>query len=425
MPDTVKFLFEGKHYSSEDYENAINDGQIRTNLSESQVVDATNGTITPRFVGVVSGGDDAICILPKFESASSNSLVKTLVRTLRRYAQNQSESEAFLPDDRNTPAISRIALANWLIKDYGKYGLFKRDIHVLGRDQRGPIAWPSTIERQNAFPTPAGPVYLETLTHSKLRNTNHLVSCLHKYALKECFTDLAALLGYQSLQVSHELAEDLPFKPPEAAIERAISSELRSTHKIRDRALLRTLRNWFKIQDKRSGSRLSLYGTFSFEMVWEQICKSIFSDVSQHWIGDMPRPIWRSTGGNSHNGDPLRPDILRLIPDEKVLLILDAKYYTADLDAMEHLPGVPDVSKQLNYETILRSHPKFDPTYSINNIFLFPASDGPLLSQRGTVDIPSLDGGPIKAVFINAWEAMNMYVRHEVLNKESVMLLVD
>ena len=425
MPNLVKFLLEGNHYSPEEYESVIGDVQIRANLSESQVVEVINRTITPRLVGVVSGGDDAICILPKFEVEPSRSLVKTLVHTLRRYEKNQTEAETFLPDDRNTPTVSRISLANWLIKDYGKHGLFRRDMQVFGQDQRRPTAWSPTIERQTAFSTTAGPVYLETLTHSKVRNTNHLVACLHKYALKECFANLAPLLGYQSLQVNHELAEELPFKPSETTIERAINSELSSTNKIRDKALLRTLRNWFKIKDKESGSRLSLYGTYNFEHVWERICKSIFGDVSPDWIEDMPRPLWRSTGGYSHNGDPLRPDILRLIPDEKVLLILDAKYYAADLDTMEHLPGVPDVSKQLNYETIIRSHPKFDPTYSINNIFLFPAPDGPLLSQRGTVDIPGLDGGPIKTVFINAWEAMNMYVRHETLSLESVMSLVD
>ena len=125
----------------------------------------------------------------------------------------------------------------------------------------------------------------------------------------------------------------------------------------------------------------SIYGTNSFNLVWEKVCAQNFGNVLDSKLSELPlgvcddykdsgdstlieiidRPVWHRTSGDISDGksDTLRPDLISIYEcggsGEYCFGIYDAKYYNIDFhkNTSEYRiigqPGVGDVTKQYLY----------------------------------------------------------------------------
>ena len=126
----------------------------------------------------------------------------------------------------------------------------------------------------------------------------------------------------------------------------------------------------------------SIYGTNSFNLVWEKVCAQNFGNVLNVKLSELPlgvcddykeskdstlieiidRPVWHKTSDNISDGksDTLRPDLISIYEcgdsGEYCFGIYDAKYYNINFHkhASEYKvigqPGVADVTKQYLYQ---------------------------------------------------------------------------
>ncbi len=139
---------------------------------------------------------------------------------------------------------------------------------------------------------------------------------------------------------------------------------------------------------------LSLFGTNSFNLVWEGICADIMDnqldvrlgalqlsiqlkpeyDKKQKLINLIEKPLWSATGKTA--ADTLIPDLVSISGDQ--FIIFDAKYYNAQLEPdnpPKGQPGIESVTKQylyqLAYQKFINDHGFSD----VKNCFLMPTEN--------------------------------------------------
>lgn len=132
-----------------------------------------------------------------------------------------------------------------------------------------------------------------------------------------------------------------------------------------DRELANILFDWLT-ERKRGSAHLTVFGTTSFQYVWEDMC-----DLATAGFGDTvlhqdvaSQPVYR-IGGTMHAPDNQRPDILRLA--HGATNIFDAKWY--DISKGD-LPGTPDVIKSIMYACSIE-----EGRLVSRNAFLMPISE--------------------------------------------------
>ena len=162
-----------------------------------------------------------------------------------------------------------------------------------------------------------------------------------------------------------------------------IQNELNVQYNTRKQLILKAM--YAYVAQKASFNNIdsfSMYGTNSFNLVWEKVCAQNFGNVLNSKLSELPlgvcddykdskdntlieiidRPVWHRTSGDISDGksDTLRPDLISIYEcgdsGEYCFGIYDAKYYNIDFhkNMSEYRvigqPGVGDVTKQYLYQ---------------------------------------------------------------------------
>ena len=136
---------------------------------------------------------------------------------------------------------------------------------------------------------------------------------------------------------------------------------------------------------------LSLFGTNSFNLVWEGICADIMDnqldvrlgalqlptplkpeyDRKQKLIDLIEKPLWSVTGKTA--SDTLIPDLVSITGNK--FIIFDAKYYNAVLEPGQPpkaQPGIESVTKQYLYQLAYQKFITDHAFEGVENCFLMP-----------------------------------------------------
>lgn len=185
----------------------------------------------------------------------------------------------------------------------------------------------------------------------------------------------------------------------------------------------------------------SMFGTNSFNLVWENICASIMNNQLDVPIGQIKlpvplqpgydrkmklidlieKPLWTVTGKMVK--DTLIPDLISIAPSDDgfQFIIFDAKYYNALLEENQQpkaQPGIESVTKQYLYQL---AYQKFitDHRFSeVKNCFLMP-TEKDMIIDKGEVSMKMMsDLGlqNIKVRFLPAKEVYKDYLSGRKMN---------
>ena len=147
----------------------------------------------------------------------------------------------------------------------------------------------------------------------------------------------------------------------------------------RKQSLLKTIYTYIANENvNKEEMNFSLYGTNSFNLIWEKVCSENFESVLDKKLLELPlgvsdeyaskqnkklieiidRPVWHKSNPSVSDGkvDTLRPDLISIYKvdneDAYCFGIYDAKYYCIDFKQKKNgykitgQPGVGDVTKQ-------------------------------------------------------------------------------
>lgn len=227
-----------------------------------------------------------------------------------------------------------------------------------------------------------------------------------------------------------------------------IENELNTQFNTRKQLVLKTM---YAYIDRRGSlydtECLSLFGTNSFNLVWEKICAEIMDnqlDVPlgilklpvplkedynrrQKLIELIEKPLWTITGKCAK--DTLIPDLVSIckVNEQHQFIIFDAKYYNAHLEkgiVPTGQPGIESITKQylyqLAYQRFIEDH-KFS---SVKNCFLLPTENNEI-EDKGEVRMEMLSNlglQDIKIRLIPATMAYDLYLSGSKMDMERLDL---
>ena len=192
---------------------------------------------------------------------------------------------------------------------------------------------------------------------------------------------------------------------------------------------------------------ISLFGTTSFNLVWETVCADVFDNKLEASLLSLPlleplkipsdmmnnnpktlkdiieRPKWVSKDGKTFFSDTLIPDLISIERNGNacVFVILDAKYYTMCLknNKVEGQPGIGDITKQYLYQLAYKTFIELNEIQQVKNCFLMPTEKNDIISV-GYVQVEMLGQMGLESIQVRELPAHRMFEYYLQRKKMSI-----
>ena len=368
------------------------------------------------FVGVIVVAGRVLKCYPKYllnEKEPTEELRK-VIKVLEKYNSKEQIVHMF-NDSSESSSFNLLAVLLFLLQDYFENGVYTNTEEIIECNGSGEILWDKTINETFTLLSENRPYYIELQTRKRVNNDFDYFKRLHECILTMVSKELqdADLLDlFEMIEVDLTDEELGDFGDKEYILYR-IENEINTQFNTRKQLVLKTIYAYID----RKGSLhdrdgLSLFGTNSFNLVWEGICADIMVNQLDTPLGVLhlptplkpeynrrkklieliEKPLWTVTGKTSK--DTLIPDLVTIakINQEWQFIIFDAKYYNAKLEPEEvpkGQPGIESVTKQYLYQLAYQKFITDHGFATVKNCFLMP-TESKLIEDRGEVSLEML-----------------------------------
>lgn len=429
----------------------LDDGEEGEELEERE-----NDKYSFNFVGIIMYKDFIMKCYPKYlneeySDLEKDDMLRTIVQVLKKYGKSEKGVIGMNTDEQDKD-INLLSLIAFIITDFVDNGLYSNQKNIYEINGEGEIDWDKTVNDTTAFMVNKKPFYFNMITKNDINNQIDFFRQMHKYVITQCSkilkkTGLAHILSLPVIEF--EVDESL-FSDEEYVLNRIIK-ELNIQFVSRKQLVLKTLYSYFsKKQEYSNHSNMSLFGTMSFNLVWEKTCAFVLNNQLNNridkingvdkqkigvWTGKnklselIPFPYWipKDAKDSKEYKKPQKTIQLDLISifkkgSKRYFIIWDAKYYNLILntkDKLKHNPGVEDVIKQYVYYLVYADFIKnqnFDYSY---NVLLFPSEERDI-KVIGKVNFEILGKAlNIEDILIMKMPAnliFDMYLKEQILN---------
>lgn len=388
------------------------------------------------FVGVIVVAGRVLKCYPKyiFTNIGPKDDLRQILRVLEHYNSKEQIVRMF-NDSSESKTFNLLAVLLFLLQDYYENGSYSNTEDIIESNGSGEILWEKTINETFTLLSDNKPYYIDLQTKKRINDDYDYIKRLHECILTKASKELSEaevldLFEITTVDLSDELLEDFGEKD---YILYRIDKELSTQFSTRKQLVLKTL---YAYVDQ-SGSlydteALSLFGTNSFNLVWEKVCAEIMDNQlevrldalklpvglnkdkynkNDKLIDLIEKPLWTVTGQRAR--DTLIPDLVSIDSEDNrsFFVIFDAKYYVAKLDEdnpPKGQPGIESVTKQylyqLAYQRFIQDH-SFDGVY---NCFLLPTEELEVV-DKGEVTLHMLEQLGLQDIKVRLLPAKKAY----------------
>ena len=326
----------------------------------------TNST-GDRFVGVrVDAHGAAVCFPLGYQLPANDDDLRADICNLFHVLAAFLKEDALLEAAGSpVPGAVRFPMHAYLkiIRDFLRTGRYYVETEPQYKTAAGGrTSWPRTVRQQRALIQRDGSLIFPRMTvRSSAPNADHKITQIHRFCVYEAFEKM----GW--LYVPYMPEAPGPHPDTREAIY-LLEKKLAWTHNDAQQELLSAMLSMLQYTDEASSETQHFFGTDLFEHVWEKMIDKAFGTPDKERF--FPRTRWLLDYGPNKAKTPLQPDSIMLYNGK--VYVLDAKFYrygcTGD---SAHLPGGPDINKQITYgEYIERA--KGVPGERLYNAFLMP-----------------------------------------------------
>lgn len=337
------------------------------------------------FVGVVMVEGYVFKCYPKYISSTTKPIeqLKKVLKVIKKYNDKEQLVYLFNGEDDNK-IFNRLAVSLHLLEEYFQYGIYTNQHDVIETNGEGEILWDKTINETFALIQNNHPYYVELQTQNSVDDEMDYIKRLHECVLTQCTlelreTGILELFDIAEVELTSCCLDDFGDVD---YIKYRLSQELRTQFVTRKQTLLKTIYTYIANEKaEQDNLNFSLYGTNSFNLVWEKVCAENFGSVLDKKLYELPlglsedyearknerlisiidKPKWHKNNPYVTDGkiDTLKPDLICIYPcddTEYCFGIYDAKYYCIDFKEVNGKyrvtgqPGVGDVTKQYLYQ---------------------------------------------------------------------------
>lgn len=399
------------------------------------------------YVGIIIIQNTIIKILPKYikidtyklnnltveEEKELTKKLKQIIKVLEKYNNSKTPVVNMYNNNLDNGSVNLLAVMLYLLNDYYEYGIYNNQVELIEMNGNSEILWDKTINETFAIIKNNRPIYTELFTKKKSYNEFDYFKRLHEYVLTQCSnyikeTKLDDLFD-NILPVNLSEETQLDFGDEDYILYR-INQELNIQFNTRKQLVLKLIYSFIsqnKIAVK--GKCLNLYGTNSFNLVWEEVCRTILNDKLNKSLKNcienlhsqyneksnktlkelIEKPRWNKFEAN----ETLEPDIISI--KNNCFTIYDAKYYNLKIDgSLSGQPGIESITKQYFYQLAFKD---FIEKHNLKtrNIFLFP-TDGNKLINAGFVKMSMFENlglVDIAIIYLPCEEVFSYYLMEQ------------
>ena len=387
------------------------------------------------FVGVAVVARHVLKCYPKYIKNIKNPFneLRQILKVLEKYNSRNQIIRMFNETSENS-SFNLLAVQLFLINDYYENGIYSNTEDIVEINGSGEILWDKTINETFALISDGTPYYTGLLTKKRTNNESDYFKRLHECILTRISqemrnAELLDLLEITEIDLTDQELDD--FGETEYILYR-IEQELNTQFNTRKQLVLKTIHSYISnggsLNDINS---TSLFGTTSFNLVWEDVCSDILNNqlhtpiavlatplkpvnhfyVSKKLLDIIEKPQWTITGKEADK--TLIPDLITISGDQ--FLIFDAKYYTPVLSPgkkPQGQPGIESVTKQYLYQQAYRQFIIDHGLKQVKNSFLMPTEKS-VVENMGSVRMnmfASMGLQDINVRYIPASRAYDLYL---------------
>lgn len=387
------------------------------------------------FVGVIVVAGRALKCYPKYllSKEEPKDELKQVLKVLEKYNSKEQIIRMF-NDSSESSSFNLLAVLLFLIQDYYENGVYSNTEDIIESNGSGEILWDKTINETFSLLSNNRPYYIDLQTKKRITNDfdyfKRLHECILTKASKEMKdADLLDLFEITEIDLTDEELDE--FGDKEYILYR-IENELSTQFNTRKQLVLKTIYAYIDHSGNLYDTDcLSMFGTNSFNLVWESICADIMDnqldkqlgtlslphplkseyDRSKKLIDLIEKPLWSATGKTAN--DTLIPDLITIAADQ--FIIFDAKYYNARLisgQVPKGQPGIESITKQYLYQLAYQKFINDQGFKEVKNCFLMPTenTDVELKGEASMEMLSNLGLQNIKVRFIPATMAYDHYL---------------
>lgn len=409
------------------------------------------------FVGVITIEGCVLKCYPKYllEEEAPLTELKQVLKVLEKYNSKEQIIRMY-NDTSDSSAFNMLAVMLFLLQDYYDYGPYTNTQDIIESNGTGDILWDKTINETFTLLSNNRPYYPELLTMKRITDDFDFFKRLHECILTRCTeelrdADLLDLFDIMGADISDEQIED--FGDKEYVLDRIVK-ELNVQFNTRKQLLLKTLYAYIANSSALDDlDCFSMFGTNTFNLVWEAVCADVMDNQLQKPIGGIKLPVPLSPkyqeqrrkklielidkpqwSGFSAKGtftkeaaDTLIPDLISIVKteDEYQFIIFDAKYYNIQLEENKKLrgqPGIESITKQYLYQLAYQPFVEEHQIKTVRNCFLMP-TDGKDVVVKGTASLAMLSGLGLQDIQIRLLPAETMYKHYIENTKMDISIL--
>lgn len=364
------------------------------------------------FVGVIVVAGRVLKCYPKYllHNVHPKSELQQVLKVLEKYNTKEQIVRMF-NDSSESSSFNLLAVLLFLLQDYFENGVYSNTEEIVESNGSGEILWDKTINETFTLLSHNRPYYTDLQTRKRVTDDFDYFKRLHECILTQASEELkdAELLDLFEITGVDLTDEKLADFGDKEFILYRIEQELNTQFNTRKQLLLKTMYAYID----HSGSLydtdcLSLFGTNSFNLVWEGICSDIMDNQLEVRMGALrlpvslrpgydrntklieliEKPLWSATGKTAN--DTLIPDLITINGSQ--FFIFDAKYYNAQLEegnSPKGQPGIESITKQYLYQLAYQRF-IFDHGFtSVKNCFLLPTENNEI-EKRGEASMTML-----------------------------------
>lgn len=399
------------------------------------------------FVGVITISGIILKIYPKYLLSGKNRLeeLKIAIKVLEKY-NSRAEIVKMVNGTQDDSSFNLLAVMLYLIRDYYENGSYTNSQEIIESNGSGEILWDKTINETFTLISNNRPFYVDLLTKRRVNNDFDYFKRLHECVLTQCSKELESLeitelFDITPVEISDEGIEDFGDKD---YILYRLQNEINVQFNTRKQLLLKTLYAYIDQDMKLEFSEcFSMFGTNSFNLVWEDVCANIMNNQLDIPLGELrlpkllqqgylPRqtmieyiekPKWKGVEDGQTTfvkvaEKTLIPDLISIFNESGAytFFIFDAKYYNIKMEADKPLtgqPGIESITKQYLYQLAYKDFVEDHGIHNVRNSFLLPTESGEIIF-KGYASMKMLEDlglQPIEIWLLPAHMAFDYYLQ--------------
>lgn len=400
-----------------------------------------------KFVGVVIVTGYVLKCYPKYLLNKEKPMteLKKVIKVLEKYNSKEQIIQMY-NDISESSSFNLLSVLLFFLQDYYENGIYSNTMDIIESNGSGEILWDKTINETFTLLSNNRPYYIDLLTKKRVSNDYDYFKRLHECILTQASkeledAELLDLFDITGIDLSDESLSD--FGEDDYILYR-IEKELNTQFNTRKQILLKTIYSYINQKGNLyDANGFSLFGTNSFNLVWEAICADIFDNQLNVNLGSLKlpiplksgydrnlklidlieKPLWTAT--KKRASDTLIPDLITIV--DNVFYIFDAKYYNARLkpgEVPKGQPGIESVTKQYLYQLAYKEFIKDHEFTNVENCFLLPTENSEIKdSGEVSMKMLSLLGlKNIKVRFIPADMAYDYYLAGDKMDISNLKL---